>query len=118
MSTVSKFKLLVVDDEKDIGDLIIDMLSADYEGIHANSGEQALEILAKHGSEIVAVVSDYKMSGMTGMDLRMAMLEKWKDIPFILVSGFISREARLRVLKRKSPRLSQSLLITIKWLLR
>ncbi|MEI6397129.1 MAG: response regulator, partial [Pseudomonadota bacterium] len=97
-----KLKILVVDDEKDIGDLLISLAADDYQGIYSSSAEDALVKLKEFSSEIVCVISDYKMDGMTGLDLLNAMHKDYKEIPFILVSGFVTREEALAGIEVKS----------------
>ena len=92
LDLTSKLKLLVVDDEKDIGDLVLDSCSDMYDGIYASTGAEALLKLKEFGPEIVCVVSDFKMPGMNGLELRAAMMPTFKDIPFIIISGFITKE--------------------------
>ena len=91
----SKLKLLVVDDEKAIGQLIIDSCSDMYDGIYTSTGAEALLKLKEFGPEIVCVVSDFKMPGMSGLELRAAMIPTFTDIPFILISGIITKEQAL-----------------------
>jgi two-component system, chemotaxis family, sensor kinase CheA len=97
----SKLKLLVVDDEPDIAEMLLSLCSDNYDGILAQSGEEALLKLKEFGSEIACVVSDFKMPGMSGLDLREAMFPQFKDIPFIVVSGFITKEHALRGVELK-----------------
>ncbi len=92
MSEVKKLKVLIVDDENEIASLIKELLSPFYDGLIATSGPEALDHLDKSGSVTACVVSDYKMPGMTGIQLRQAMQEKHKDVPFILLSGYITKE--------------------------
>ena len=97
-----KLKILVVDDEKDIGGLLISLAADDYQGIYSSSAEDALVKLKEFSSEIVCVISDYKMDGMTGLDLLNFMRKDYKEIPFILVSGFVTREEALAGIEVKS----------------
>ena len=92
MNHSSKLKVLIIDDEQDIGNLIVDIVSPCFEGVYAPSAEEGQKIIEKLGAEIVCVVSDYKMGGMNGIEFRLAMSEKQKEIPFILLSGYITKE--------------------------
>lgn len=101
MSQTLKLKVLVVDDEREIGKLVVDVVSSHYEGAHVESGEEALSFLEQHGSEVVCIISDYKMQGMSGLELRQAMSEKQKEIPFILLSGFITKDDAIKGMESK-----------------
>jgi two-component system chemotaxis sensor kinase CheA len=101
MTQPAKLKVLIVDDEKEIGHLIIDLIVPIYEGIYAGSAEEALRFLGQHGSEVVCIVSDYKMNGMNGIELRQSMPERCKEIPFILLSGYITKDDALAGLDAK-----------------
>jgi DNA-binding response OmpR family regulator len=61
-------KILVVDDELSIRDLFADTFSeAGYEVRAAETGEQALEILAKERIEVIFL--DLRLFGMNGIEL-------------------------------------------------
>lgn len=67
-------KILVVDDEQDIKTLFEqrfrkEIRSGEYIFAFANSGEEALTYLNKHEHEIVLILSDINMPGMSGLEL-------------------------------------------------
>lgn len=67
-------KILVVDDETDIKDLFLqrfrrEIRNAEYQLAFANSGEEALTYLAGRPSEVVLILSDINMPGMSGFEL-------------------------------------------------
>lgn len=83
-STLFERKILVVEDESSIRDIIKDILE-DYkvEIIEVENGLQALEQIAKH--EFDLVLTDMKMPVMTGQEL----LERVKEFENIELSRFI-----------------------------
>lgn len=101
MTQPAKLKVLIVDDEKEIGHLIKDLLAPFYDGVYAASGKEALDTLKKIGSAVVCIVSDYKMPDMNGIQLRQSMPERFFEIPFILLSGYITKEDALAGLDAK-----------------
>jgi two-component system response regulator HupR/HoxA len=59
--------ILIVDDEPRVLDALEAVLAADFRVLRAEGGEEALRILP--GAEIAVIVSDYRMPGMTGVEL-------------------------------------------------
>ena len=60
----------------------------------ANSGEEALKILAQ-GTKIDLVVTDQAMPRMTGVQLAEAILAGRPDLPIILATGYAELPAGL-----------------------
>ena len=66
--------ILVVDDELDVRALFEQRFRREIRGgqLHfafAHSGEQALDYLHEHASEVVLILSDINMPGMSGLEL-------------------------------------------------
>lgn len=80
--------ILAVDDEQNNLSLIKRTLRNDYEIIVASSGEEALEIVEQHGSEISLIVSDQKMPVMEGTELFKRISAKYPDIVKVLLTGY------------------------------
>ena len=79
--------VLVVDDDMAILEVIEARLdAAGYAVKTASSAEQALEALA--GYPVDLVISDVKMPGMGGEGLLREVLEKWPEVPVILLTAF------------------------------
>ncbi|QNL52326.1 response regulator [Olivibacter sp. SDN3] len=79
-------KILVVDDEIDVQPLFRQRfrketkkgdLSLDF----ASSGEEALAYLAKKASEVVLILSDINMPGMSGLDLLRHIRHTYEGTP-------------------------------------
>ena len=67
-------QILVVDDETDVRDLFLqrfrrEIRSGEFSFNFAFSGEEAMEFLRKHHSEVLIILSDINMPGMSGLEL-------------------------------------------------
>lgn len=77
--------ILVVDDEKEIADLVeIYLVSDNYRVLKAQSAAEGLELLAKE--EIHLVLLDIMMPGMNGLDM-CAKIRETRNIPIIMLSA-------------------------------
>lgn len=66
--------ILVVDDEADVKELFEqrfrrEIRAGEFQLAFANSGEEALTYLSGHASEVVLILSDINMPGMSGFEL-------------------------------------------------
>jgi PAS domain S-box-containing protein len=91
-------RILVVDDL----DLVLDftrsfLMEAGYDVLVASSGEQALEILAALDKPVDLLLTDYNMTGKTGVQLIREVAVRWPDIKFILASGYLEDHERARI---------------------
>lgn len=67
-------KILVVDDEADVQPLFLqrfrkEIKNGEFDFSFALSGEDALNYLEKYRSEVILILSDINMPGMTGIEL-------------------------------------------------
>ena len=86
-------KVLIVDDEKGVRDLLQSFLkTTGYQAIMASSGEEAIE-LAKSESPN-AILLDVKMPGIDGIETcrRLRAEEQTRYIPVIMVTAFGTTE--------------------------
>lgn len=82
----NKYKILVVDDEKDIREVIeIYLINEGYNVILAEDGEKAMEILKKE--KIDLIVLDIMMPKIDGIRLCKLLREKSMKIPVIMLSA-------------------------------
>jgi len=77
-------KILVVDDEADVQPLFLqrfrkEVRSHEIEFDFALSGEEALEYLKGKSSEVVLILSDINMPGMSGIDLLSRIRHDYPD---------------------------------------
>jgi len=82
-------RILVVEDQEDNRQIIRDMLSAtDYEVMEAESGEQALEAVAKQRPDLILM--DIQLPGMDGYEAtrRIKADPALRSIPIIAVTSY------------------------------
>lgn len=80
--------ILVVDDDALINMNTVDMVEdLGHTALEAYSGKQALEILASNPG-IDALITDYAMPGMTGVELAQKARELRPDLPVLLATGY------------------------------
>lgn len=95
-------KILCVDDEPALVDLISEIVShLGFEVLTALNAEDAFEIVERESARLALVLSDHSMPGKSGFELRQMMLENHKQVPFVLVSGQVSRETALEAIELK-----------------
>ena len=91
-------KILIVDDEKSILDLLSMVFKKEGYVIYtALSSQKALEILDEH--DIDLVITDIRMPGMSGLDLLFHIKENYPDIPVIMITAYGSTREAVRALK-------------------
>lgn len=96
----TSMKVLVVDDEKDVEPLFRmrfrrEIAKGDIELIFAFSGEEALKQLMDHGkADVVLVLSDINMPGMTGLELLRRIKEDPPPVPVCMMTAYENDEYR------------------------
>src|SRR5438270_2737746 len=80
------YRLLVVDDEKDIRELTSTLLADEgYEILTAEDGVQALELLSQFRADLV--ITDLQMPRMSGFELVKIMHQRFPELPVVVISG-------------------------------
>ncbi|MBC6989197.1 MULTISPECIES: response regulator [Hymenobacter] len=79
-------KILVVDDEKDVRVLFEQRFRREiryglFSFSFAYSGEEALSYLHEHASEVVLILSDINMPGMSGLELLKQIKKEYPPVP-------------------------------------
>lgn len=81
-------RILVVDDDALIAMNTVDMVEdLGHTVLEAYSGKQALEIISSDPA-IDAVITDYAMPGMTGVEFAQKARELRPDLPILLATGY------------------------------
>jgi len=98
MATAEPDKILVVDDSPQISKALSDLLSTSgYLVRTAPSAERALQILESATFDLI--ITDLKMTGMTGIDLARQVLQKTPDLPVVILTGFGDMDSVINALR-------------------
>jgi DNA-binding response OmpR family regulator len=82
---MSRIKLLVVDDDKDILDFLTTFLQEnEFEVYSQDNGENVLSKIEEHKIDLLII--DLKLAGMNGLDISKEVALNY-DIPIIMISG-------------------------------
>lgn len=82
----SRYKVLIVDDEKEIGDILVTVLKGEgfAEVQVVQSGERALEVLPMYQPDIILL--DIMLTGMDGYEV-FKKIKAIRDIPILFISA-------------------------------
>ncbi len=95
----SDAKILVVEDEKDVLDLIRNILqSRGYPSDEAGDGAEAIRRLEERPYDLV--LTDWTMPRRNGLDVLIRAKELWEDIVVIILTGNASLESTIQSLKK------------------
>ena len=97
MPTTVSPRILIVDDEVEITEILADLLSADYDCLRAGSAEEALASL--RDGEFQLVISDITMPGMSGLDMIPHVKELSPDTVVVMISGMQTVESAIGALR-------------------
>lgn len=94
---VSPDRILVVDDEPLVSEVIINCLATErYECHAAHSTDKALELLEQNNYSLV--VSDINMPGKTGIELLSIVKKRFPDVAVIMVTAVDDRKTAIQSL--------------------
>ena len=97
--TADTARILVVDDEKVIREILADFLSMEGYVVHAvEDGALALEELKKRSYNLV--ISDLKMPNMGGLDLIQKITEESIPVLTVIMTGFGTVETAIEAMKK------------------
>jgi putative nucleotidyltransferase with HDIG domain len=97
MPTTVSPRILIVDDEIEITEILADLLSDDYECLKAGSAEEALSRL--RDSEFHLVISDITMPGMSGLEMIPHIKQLSPDTVVVMISGMQTVESAIGALR-------------------
>ena len=97
MSTNVQPRLLLVDDELEITEILADLLSDSYTCSRAASAEQALKLL--EDDEFELVISDITMPGMSGLEMISEVKRISPNTVVVMISGMQTVESAIGALR-------------------
>ena len=97
MPTIASPRILIVDDEVEITEILADLLSEEYECLRAGSAEQALTEL--RASQFQLVISDITMPGMTGLEMIPHVKSLSPETVVVMISGMQTVESAIGALR-------------------
>ena len=82
---MSDFKILVVEDDRPVANLITTTLKIhDYTGISASSGKEAISLCASHNPDLILL--DLGLPDMDGIDV-IRTIREWSSVMIIIISA-------------------------------
>lgn len=94
------YRILVVDDELLIRDLLYDFFTTQgWDIVVAEGGQKAIDYLRNQKFDIV--LTDLKMPDMDGMDLTGRIRTLYSDLPVIIMTGYPSLDTAVEALRFK-----------------
>lgn len=97
MPTTASPRILIVDDEVEITEILADLLSEEYECLKAASAEQALTLLREHQFHLV--ISDITMPGMSGLEMIPHVKQLSPETVVVMISGMQTVESAIGALR-------------------
>jgi DNA-binding NtrC family response regulator len=98
--------ILVVDDEPGVRRFACQALQrGGYATIEAEDGAEALRILECATPPIGLVLSDIRMPRLDGVQLERTCRERWPTLPVLLMSGEVTRDWVVRLVREGAPTL-------------
>ena len=95
---IAKEQILVVDDEEDLRQAIVEILTSDgFEVYGVATAEQAQEMLSQTPFDVL--ITDNNLPGKSGVDLLEETLSRYPEIVGIVITGFGTIETAVQAIK-------------------
>jgi DNA-binding NtrC family response regulator len=101
MKSNGQLRILVVDDDENIREIVKDILMiSDHQVTLASNGEEALEVFDRE--EFDLVFTDLGMPGISGWEVNRRIKESQPDMPVIIISGWGTQLSEEELKKNKA----------------
>ena len=95
-SDSKNFVIICVDDEPDVLQSVsLVVKSLGYKSISLSDPNEVLKTVIENELNLALIISDFNMPGLNGFELRKLIIDKYSYIPYVILSGFVSREMAL-----------------------
>jgi signal transduction histidine kinase len=90
--------ILVADDETDMRQYVVSLLSAEHKIVQTPTGDNVVELVQKHNPELVLL--DWMMPGKDGLSVcrELRAMPKYRDLKIVLVTARIDEKSKLDAL--------------------
>lgn len=97
MSEDTRARLLIIDDEAEIRDVLLEVLSESHRCAAVSSAEKALAVLATERFDLI--ISDISMHRMSGLEMVPHVLKTAPEAVIIMISGAQTMESAIEALR-------------------
>lgn len=81
-----KHNVLIVDDNRNVLDVLKRILESEYNAFTCVNGKQALRLMEEN--DIALVIADHRMPGMKGAELLKEVRERYPNTVRLIISGY------------------------------
>jgi DNA-binding NtrC family response regulator len=90
--------ILIVDDEKEIGEILIDIFANTFEKVvYCDSAQEALSVV--QATPLSVILTDYSMPGLSGNDFIIKLRALGHLTPVVFLTGHASKELAISALR-------------------
>jgi len=90
-----RLQILYLDDDEQVKRSFAALIEiGGYQVLSFSDQTEALTAISSNPNSFAAVISDYNMPGMSGLEFATKVRENWPDLPVALTSGFIDHTLR------------------------
>ncbi len=98
MKNDETFRILVVDDNKELREILEEFLKAD--GHHVEGSPNGRDALERHQkSRFDLIITDLNMPGISGMELIKTIRKEDQDTEFVIITGYASMDTAVEAVR-------------------
>lgn len=89
----SEYKIICVDDDKDVLDIIVETVEQiGYPAVGFNHPSEAIPYIEENRSQIILILSDLRMDDINGFQFKKNLPKSTQEIPFVIITGYWTQE--------------------------